>query len=122
MNDEIREILNNVEINELKHNKWYCSVEKDNMQKILDCITNLERENQKLKEELQQEKKDFKEANDYCFELKNYKSKVEKAVEKSQELKDSIDKSNFDGMTKTILILGINQIQNILQNGSENNE
>ena len=30
---------------------------------------------------MQQEKKDFKETNDYCFELKDYKSRCEKAIE-----------------------------------------
>ena len=40
--EKIKEILDNIEVNELKHHKWYCSVEKDNMQKILDYITNLE--------------------------------------------------------------------------------
>ena len=48
---------------------------------ILDYITNLQEENKRLKELLQQEKKDFKETNDYCFELLDYKSRNEEAVE-----------------------------------------
>lgn len=45
----------------------------------------LQEKNERLKEELQQEKKDFKEANDYCFELKDYKSRNEKAREYIKE-------------------------------------
>lgn len=48
---------------------------------IEDYITNLKKEKEALKEELQQEKKDFEEVNDYCFELKDYKSRNEKAIE-----------------------------------------
>ncbi len=70
---------------------------KDEINKLLDYITNLQTIEQQysailsenaelenkitnLQEELQQEKKDFKETNDYCFELKDYKSRNEKAV------------------------------------------
>ena len=102
MNDEIREMLEEMksiidtgkDINGIKVDGY--GFHGRDLKLLYDYITNLQKEKE------------------------DYKSRAEKAVEKSQELKDSIDKSNFDGMTKTILILGINQIQNILQNGSEN--
>lgn len=141
MNDEIREILDNLIKNKecLKNETYYPEdlINGEDLISLLDYITNLQNENQKLKEKLNckeyfsstmPEDTEFviltknnydRQQKDIQLELIDYKSRVEKATEKSQELKDSIDKSNFDGMTKTILILGINQIQNILQNGSE---
>lgn len=41
--------------------------------------------------------------------------RINNGKEKAQEVKDHIDKSKFDGMTKTILILAINKIQGALQ-------
>lgn len=41
--------------------------------------------------------------------------RINNGIENSQQLKDSIDKSKFDGMTKTMLILAINKIQGALQ-------
>ena len=102
MNDEIREIL-----------------EKPNVYSFAD-ETYLLKCDFLVGKKLAEIDKNAKQIKIKAIEHEDYKSRVEKAVEKSQELKDSIDKSNFDGMTKTILILGINQIQNILQNGSEN--
>lgn len=109
---------------------------RDYILSLHDEIVELQQENERLKlnhkqlkdiekmaisnSKLIQENERLKEANKILEEnWKHYMMICGKASEKSQELKDSIDKSNFDGMTKTILILGINQIQNILQNGSE---
>lgn len=54
----------------------------------------LDEENKRLKEELQQEKKDFKETNDYCFELKDYKSRNEKA---NTLLDEMLERTYIDG-------------------------
>ena len=77
MEEEIKEIIEHIKT---YPEKMYCLSEKEKT-KLLDYITHLQEENERLKEELQQEKKDFKETNDYCFELKDYKSRCEKAIE-----------------------------------------
>jgi hypothetical protein len=41
---------------------------------------------------------------------KNLKSKINQAKLKIQEIKEHIDKSKFDGMTKSILIMSLNEI------------
>lgn len=75
---------------------------------VQDRETILLKENKELKENLQQEKKDFKEANDYCFELKDYKSRCEKAIE-------YLDKVETLAMPDGKIIFSINTIRNILQ-------
>lgn len=45
--------------------------------------------------------------------------RINNGKEKAQEVKDHIDKSKFDGMTKSILIMAINEIVHSL-NGKEN--
>ena len=125
MNDEIREILEKPNVYSFADETYLYFGDYN---KLKYYITNLQQENERLKikcdflvgKKLAEIDKNAKQIKIKAIEHEDYKSRVEKAVEKSQELKDSIDKSNFDGMTKTILILGINQIQNILQNGSEN--
>ena len=95
-------IANGYEARYKLHNETQFIITHREIQILLDCITNIQEENEysnhcneelrkkitnleykieRLKEELQQEKKDFKEANDYCFELKDYKSRNEKAIE-----------------------------------------
>lgn len=93
-----------------------------------DLILKLQQENERLKERVAYLERSNNRREDTIIGLRfevaeqeDYKQRCEKASDKSQELKDSIDKSNFDGMTKTILILGLNQIQGILQ-GSDDNE
>lgn len=85
MNKEIKEILEylNKHKEGLKDKTYYPEdlLGCKDLLLLLDYITNLQEENERLKKELQQEKKDFKEANDYCFELKDYKSRNEKAAE-----------------------------------------
>ena len=78
MKDEIKEILEKPNVYSFNDE---CYLYFGDYNKLKDYITNLQQENERLKENLQQEKKDFKEANDYCFELKDYKSRCEKAVE-----------------------------------------
>ena len=46
--------------------------------------------------------------------------RINNGKEKAQEVKDHIDKSKFDGMTKSILLMAINEIVHSL-NGKENN-
>lgn len=58
---------------------------QEETKKLQDRNIELVLERDRLKEELQQEKKDFKEANDYCFELKDYKSRNKKAIEYIQD-------------------------------------
>ena len=86
-------------------------------------LAKMKEESERLKENLQQEKKDFKEANDYCFELKDYKSRCEKAVKyNNQIIKDTKD---FYRPTTDIIYSGDSLIEiatnniNILQNGSD---
>lgn len=45
--------------------------------------------------------------------------RINNGKEKAQEVKDHIDKSKFDGMTKSILLMAINEIMYSL-NGKEN--
>lgn len=45
--------------------------------------------------------------------------RINNGKEKAQEVKDYIDNSKFDGMTKSILIMAINEIMYSL-NGKEN--
>lgn len=45
--------------------------------------------------------------------------RINNGKEKAQEVKDHIDKSKFDGMTKSILLMAINEIVHSL-NGKEN--
>ena len=78
-------------------------------------IQNLEEENERLKELLQQEKKDFKEANDYCFELKDYKSRCEKAIPMLKEL----NKKLKDILNTGIDIAEITDIENTLTGGDK---
>ena len=52
--------------------------------------------------------------NFYTLEERN-----KNALNKAQEVKDHIDKSKFDGMTKSILLMAINEIIYSL-NGKEN--
>lgn len=47
--------------------------------------------------------------------------RINNGKEKAQEVKDHIDKSQFDGMTKSILIMAINEIIYSL-NGKENSD
>lgn len=85
----------------------------------------LQQENERLKENLQQEKKDFKEANDYCFELKDYKSRCEKASDKIQYIINY--GFDYDGFNTVESLKGLidmlvdyaRESKNILQNGSD---
>ena len=45
--------------------------------------------------------------------------RINNGKEKAQEVKDHIDKSKFDGITKSILLMAINEIVHSL-NGKEN--
>lgn len=45
--------------------------------------------------------------------------RINNGKEKAQEVKDHIDKSKFDGMTKSVLLMAINEIVHSL-NGKEN--
>lgn len=47
--------------------------------------------------------------------------RINNGKEKAQEVKDHIDKSKFDGMTKSILVMAINEIIFSL-NGKENTD
>ncbi|MBQ7276546.1 MAG: hypothetical protein IJS58_04775 [Bacilli bacterium] len=47
--------------------------------------------------------------------------RINNGKEKAQEVKDHIDKSKFDGMTKSILLMAINEIVHSL-NGKENTD
>ena len=83
---DLRDYITNLQ-EENEYNN-YCNEE------LRKKITNLEYKIERLEEELQQEKKDFKEANDYCFELKDYKSRNEKAIE---YIKRHIQPDSFEG-------------------------
>lgn len=58
-------------------------------------------------------------------QFENYKKiylnlkKINNALNKAQEVKEHIDKSNFDGMTKSILIMAVNEIIYSLNRGDE---
>ena len=101
MKDEIKEIIQLIgscyyhgEISEDKCKK-YCNYitnlqedldyQKQAEQEYNEKHTKLMRKYKKLYKKLQQEKKDFKETNDYCFELLDYKSRIDKAVEYIKE-------------------------------------
>ena len=96
-----------------------------NRNTILNYINNPQLFEDKEKEEIrnelarqgiQQEKDSFEKiANQNYKVAEDYKTRIGKALDYSQQLKDSIDKSKFDGMTKTMLIVGINKIQGALQ-------
>ena len=143
MNDEIREILNNIK-EQSKEENWI-QVSPEFIQPLLDCITNLQqkldmyenpddmtlfymwldekakdkiknlqKENERLKERLLQEKKDFKETNDYAFKLLDYKSRIDKAVEYIKQ------HCYFDdGVREYMDVWEVEHLLNILQNGSE---
>lgn len=89
MNDEIKEILDNIEVNELKHHKWYCSVEKDNMQKILDYITNLQQEIEKLNDDKRDMLVQLYKANDNRDKVKQ---ENERLKEEKQRLLYNLEK------------------------------
>ena len=82
MTNEIKEII---EFLKPIENRTCATLGNTKCKLLLDYITNLQEENERLSKELQQEKKDFKEANDNCFELKHYKSTIDKAIEYIKE-------------------------------------
>lgn len=131
MKDEIKEILSL-----LKSSSW-CN----EANQIEDYINNLQEENEleldenlklsewlvkkqkrikELEKELQQEKKDFKEANDYCFELKDYKSRIEKAIEYIENVKILNEEDRHTTMRWEYDVL-FPELENILQ-GSDKDD
>ena len=66
----------------------------ENYDELLKKYEEKDKEIERLEEELQQEKKDFKETNDYCFELKDYKSRCEKA---NALLNEMLERAYIDG-------------------------
>ena len=91
---------------------------KEHLLELYNYITNLQQENERLNHqlELQKELTVRNRLRKHC-----YKSRVEKAIKKSVEVKDHIDKSKFDGMTKSIIIMAINEIIYVL-NGKRSDE
>ena len=117
MNDEIKEILDAWRNKKyiLAYTFNYDSAREQN-NKLLDYITNLQQDNERLKEE-----NNNKAMNDYAHAIdeswyrelyEDYKSRCEKAIEYIKENQD---------MSEWIHIPGW-ELLNILQNGSEDNE
>ena len=128
MNDEIRGILKEIECYQ---NEDICLImlsQKEN-KALLDYITNLQQENESLKEQLEylrsgeylNQVKWERDLNEnlnqtMSIELINYKSRCEKAIE---YIKDT----TFFGLRsgKTFMSKYLNDLLSILQNGSDNN-
>lgn len=125
MNDEIREIFDT---------KLYFDLEEEDYIKIKDYITNLQQENQKLKEKLNckeyfsstmPEDTEFviltknnydRQQKDIQLELIDYKSRVEKTTEKLSFIDEALEN---DTLNVPLCIAKINSALNILQNGSD---
>ena len=108
MKDETKEILNKLleyfkesNINDFGYEEDKL-ISYEEAQILLDCINNL-----------QEEKKDFKETNDYCFELKVYKSRNEKAIEYIKENSAFMNDDEWEVFNKKELL-------NILNGGDDN--
>lgn len=127
MNNEIREILD-----KLKDDGWYeeldltgdkwIELKQTETNKILDYITNLQNENQKLKEIIERNLQNFyinSEMHKQTKEkLNDYKSRVEKAVEYvDRETGKGIYESGYG--RGTAITICKEHLLNILQNGSE---
>ena len=128
MNDEIRGILKEIECYQ---NEDICLImlsQKEN-KALLDYITNLQQENESLKEQLEylrsgeylNQVKWERDLNEnlnqtMSIELINYKSRCEKGIE---YIKDT----TFFGLRsgKTFMSKYLNDLLSILQNGSDNN-
>ena len=121
MNDEIKEILKEIEC---YRNEELCLIflSREESNALLDYITNLQQENERLKEE---NKHIFANVNDdellisnamNYAEARDYKSRCEKAIE-------YIKGTTFFGLRsgKTFMSKYLNDLLNILQNGDGNN-
>lgn len=148
MNDEIKEILDNLKnkdndikgINFLK----YQDLTRGEINLLLDYITNLQQENKirqqdinnlayqlaKMKEENERlkEENNNKAINDYAHAIDeswyrelydDYKSRCEKASNKLSFIDEALEN---DTLNVPLCITKINSALNILQNGSEDNE
>ena len=124
MNDEIKEILDKAkEISKYgadgkQHTRFFNQFEAKS---LLDYITNLQQENERLKETIKHYE-DTTTFGDYVKEVNlliDYKSRCEKAIEYiKNDLQISILPNNQIINGKEV-IKRINKIINILQNGSE---
>ena len=125
MNNEIKEILDRIET---ASEIFDCLLKPEECTEILDLITNLQQENESLRTRIKTikrlRKKQTQKKNKYksiIFDeeqkLKDYKSRIDKAVEYiNKEFKDEPYSVFIYGKTN------IDKLLNILQNGSENNE
>lgn len=116
MNDEIREILENVKkCCDITKEQSFTVYQRQDILKLLDYITNLQKENLALARENEKEKqfiKDcgFQNQQQLALMYLDYKSRVEKAVE-------YIHKNYYEIVYKTKGTME-NDLLNILQNGS----
>lgn len=117
MNDEIKEILENIK----RQNEWdgieyfKTPLSTKDANKLLDYITNLQKENEELNKMCELYSKSL-----YCAELTDYKSRIKKAVE---YIKEHIQKYDIDGSIGDFdefdMLTKPNYLLNILQNGSD---
>ena len=129
MNDEIKEILNQLEYFIEEGYEYYNDIKlnKNEVKNLLDYITNLQQENERLKEE---NNKSYDQISAILYntkladkKIRDYKSRCEKAIEyNNQIIKDTKD---FYRPTTDIIYSGDALIEiatqniNILQNGSD---
>jgi nitrate/nitrite-specific signal transduction histidine kinase len=115
MNNEIKEILET--LNGIASGDWIQMLPKE-ANKLLDYITNLQNENDDLKNRLENAVAD-------CYlrlqENEDYKSRVEKAVEYINKNKKVVSKyeAKDTRLPLDTFMWGVDNLLNILQNGSE---
>ena len=106
MNDEIKEILDN---------KLYFDLDEEDYIKIKDYITNLQQENERLKE--LDENYPIEEQLEEALKYENiYKSRCEKASNKLSFIDEALENNTLN---VPLCITKINSALNILQNGSD---
>lgn len=117
MNDEIREILDKIQ-NVVNHKEAsynaLIETKAEDYKQLLDYITNLQEENENTKEKA-------KNYLDIYEEMFDYKSRVEKAVD---YIKNNISWYYDEDLDESIYqdVVNGDDLLNILQNGSENND
>ena len=110
MNDEIREILDNPKILQLSYGNY---VSLDDYNELKFVYENDVQEIKALVETMKYKEMDFCKLHD---EVENYKSRVEKADEYIDKQKKKMYKSR-----NKIALFILMKLENILQNGSDNN-
>ena len=122
MNDEIKEILENVKkCCDITKEQSFTVYQRQDILKLLDCITNLQKDLEKANDISAKDRQFYKSRMNEYVELKkenekldieknDYKSRVEKAVEYIEKHSNSF--SVLDTISNSDLL-------NILQNGSD---